>query len=196
MRPFEDRFFLTIVLVAISSMRIAAAEVSSIPKAPVPERIEITELPLPPAAPSDSPGACTEEINPNRTGCIDAAQSGSFLPDGRHVLVAVKFTGAPPAPLPTNIYQGWKIILVKADGGKFPNGDPWKCLTCGVPLQNAVDTNPAWDYSQAFFDGKRSLAGTNVIDCTPFGLADDRCTPERIHIYPIRWNVHSDGTGN
>ncbi len=188
-------FVITIALASVSAMRITASEVSAVPKAPAPEKIEVTELPLPPAAPSDSPGACTKDINPNRTGCIGAAQSGSFLPDGHHVLVAVKFTGAPPAPEPTNIYQGWKIILVKADGGKFANGDPWKCLTCGVPVQNALDTNPPWDYPQAFFDGKRSLAGTNVIDCSPFKLADDRCTPERIHIYPIRWNVHADGSG-
>jgi hypothetical protein len=197
-RPNRNRFSLfvfTIVLAVISAMRITASEVSPAPKAPAPEKIQVTEMPLPPAAPSDGPGACTEVVNPNRTGCINAAQSGSFLPDGRHVLVAVKFTGAPPAPEPTYIYQGWKIILVKADGGKFPNGDPWKCLTCGVPVQNAVDTNSAWDYPQSFLDGKRSLAGTNVIDCSPFKLADDRCTPEQIHIYPIRWNVHADGTG-
>jgi len=197
-RLFNNRLFhflFAIVFAAISSTGMVAEDVSHSPKPPLPEKIEITELPLPPAAPSGKPGACTVAINPNRTGCIGAAQSGSFLPDGRHVLVAVNFTGAAPAPDPTSIYQGWKIILVKTDGSKFPNGDSWKCLTCGVPGQNAVDSNPAWDYPQSFFDGKRSLAGTNVIDCSPFKLADDGCTPKQIHIYPIRWNVHADGTG-
>ena len=197
-RLYSKRFRLVlcaVALVASSSIGTAAAEVSRIPKPPAPERIETTELPLPPAAPSDSPGACTDAINPNRTGCIGAAQSGSFLPDGDHVLVAVNFIGALPAPDPTSIYQGWKIILVKTDGKKFPNGDSWKCITCGVPEQNAVKVNPAWDYPQSFLDGKRILAGTNIIDCSPFSLADDRCTPEQTHIYPIRWNVHADGTG-
>ncbi len=188
-------FALVVMVFVNPSAEISVAEGPRIPKPPAPEKIEVTELPLPPAAPSDSTGACTEEINPSRTGCIGAAQSGSFLPDGRHVLVAVNFTGAPLAPNPASIYQGWNVILVKTDGGRFLNGDSWKCLTCGVPAQNAIDTNPAWDYPQSFFDGKRSLAGTNIIDCSPFKLAEDQCTPDRIHIYPIRWNVHADGSG-
>ena len=80
----------------------------------------------------------------------------------------VRFAGAPAAPDPASIYEGLKIILVKTDGAKFPNGDSWKCVTCGVPAQNAVGTNDAWDYPQSFHDGRRILAGTNIIDCLPF----------------------------
>jgi len=39
------------------------------------------------------------------------------------------------------------------------------------------------------------LAGTNVIDCGPYRLTDPACTPARIHIYPIRWNVTADASG-
>ena len=98
----------------------------------------------------------------------------------------VRFAGAPAAPDPASIYQGLGILLVETDGAKFPNGDPWKCVTCGVPAQNTVGTNSAWDYPQSFHDGKRILAGTNIIDCSPFRLADTECTAERARIYPIR----------
>ncbi|MEO8368025.1 MAG: hypothetical protein ABI806_02340 [Candidatus Solibacter sp.] len=123
-------------------------------------------------------------------------QSGSFLPDGRYVLALVRFVGAPAAPDPASIYNGDEIILIKTDGATFPNGDPWKCITCGVPPQNAIGTSPALDYPQSFRDGKRALAGTNIIDCSPYGLADSQCTPERTHVYPIRWNTTADGSGS
>jgi hypothetical protein len=122
-------------------------------------------------------------------------QSGSFLPDGRHVLVMVHFTGAPAAPDAASIYQGGQIILVKTDGTKFPNGDAWHCLTCGVPAQNARGISPAQDYPQSFLDGKRILEGTNIVDCSPFLLTEESCTADRVHIYPIRWNVRADGSG-
>jgi hypothetical protein len=108
-------------------------------------------------------------------------QSGSFLPDGRHVLVFERFMGAPTAPNPASVYQGAQIILVSTDGSRFSSGDPWKCITCGVPAQNAVGGNPTHDYPQAFSDGKRVLAGTNIIDCSPYLLTDTQCTAERVH---------------
>jgi hypothetical protein len=176
------------------------AEQSPIPKPPAPEPIQLTELPLPPTVSSSSPGACTAAVNPNRTGCIDPAplsfQSGSFLPDGHHVLALVHFTGAPEAPDPSSIYQGGQIILVKADGTTFSNGDPWKCLTCGVPAQNAIGVGPDQSYPQSFLDGKRVLEGTNIVDCSPFQLTDDLCTADKVHIYPIRWNIRPDGSGS
>jgi hypothetical protein len=138
-------------------------------------------------------------INPNHTGCVDthglSFQAGSFLPDGHHVLALVHFVGAPSAPDPGSIYHGGQIILVKADGTKFSNGDPWKCVTCGVPAQNAASLNPDQSYPQSFADGKRILEGSNIVDCSPYQLPDDKCTPDRIHIYPIRWNIRSDGSG-
>lgn len=167
--------------------------------APTPEPIVIGELPLPPTAPSDAPGSCTTAINPHRTGCMSAdvraLQSGSFLPDGHHVLAMVTYAGARSAPDPSSIYSGSQIILVKTDGTTFSNGDAWKCLTCGVPAKNAIGIDATVDYPQAFHDGKRALAGANIIDCSPHFLADDRCGPEQIHIYPIRWNVTASGSG-
>ena len=176
-----------------------SAEQARIPKPPAPEPIEVTELPLPPTSPSNAPGACSLAVNPNRTGCITTAplsfQSGSFFPDGKQVVARVTFTGAPAAPDPASIYQGGQLIIVKADGTKFPNGDPWKCVTCGVPAANAVGIGKDESYPQTFLDGKRLLWGTNIVDCSPYQLTDDQCTAGRIHIYPIRWNVTPDGSG-
>ena len=156
-------------------------------------------MPLPPAAPSNSPGACTTALNPHGTGCIDTAplsfQSGSFLPDGHHALALVHFIGAPAAPDPASIYTGEQVIILKADGTTFSNGDPWRCLTCGVPASNEVGIGSDRSYPQTFADGKRILFGTNIGDCSPYLLTDDRCTPDVIHIYPIRWNVQADGSG-
>ena len=175
------------------------AEEAKPPRPPAPEPIEVTVLPLPPTAPADSVGACTAAINPHRTGCIDPAplsfQSGSFLPDGHHVLALVHFMGAPLPPDSASAYDGGHIIVVKTDGTKFPNGDAWRCLTCGVPADHRVGVGPDQSYPQAFLDGKRILEGTNVVDCSPFLVTDSRCTPERVHIYPIRWNVRPDGSG-
>lgn len=171
----------------------------NIPKPPAAEPIEVTELPLPPAAPSNDAGACTASINPRRTGCIDTAplsfQSGSFLPDGHSAVARVQFIGAPVVPDPESRFEGGQVIVVKADGSNFSNGDTWKCITCGVPPQNAIDIGKDQSYPQTFVDGKRLLWGTNIVDCSPFMLTDDRCTAERIHIYPIRWNVTPDGSG-
>ena len=36
------------------------------------------------------------------------------------------------APDPASIYTGVQLILLKISGA-FPNGDQWKCITCGVP---------------------------------------------------------------
>lgn len=175
------------------------AQESRIPRPPSPEPIEITELPLPPAAPSQAPGACAEAVNPHHTGCIDTAplsfQSGSFLPDGDSALARVQFIGAPAAPDPASIYSGGQILIVKADGTRFSNGDTWKCVTCGVPAQNEIGIGGDQSYPQTFIDGERILEGTNIVDCSPYQLTDDECTAARIHIYPIRWNTTQDGSG-
>jgi hypothetical protein len=166
---------------------------------PAPEPVIVDELPLPPTAPSSDVGSCTAAINPHGTGCMSASnmalQSGSYLPDGHHLLAMVQFAGAPNAPNPASIYSGLQIIIIKTDGTSFPNGDPWKCLTCGISSQNAVGIDNTRDYPQAFRDGSRALAGTNIIDCSPYLLTDDRCTPNRIHMFPIGWNVTADGSG-
>ncbi|KAM5513673.1 saponin hydrolase precursor [Fusarium oxysporum f. sp. phaseoli] len=167
---------------------------------PNPEPISLSTLPLPPVAPSNDTGACTPELNRNGTGCMTLAsnedfQAGGFLPDGKHVLVLVTFTGAPASPDPSSVYHGSQIILVKTDGKQFPSGSPWKCLTCGLAEKNIRGVSPTYSYPQAFGDGERILFGTNILECGGHKLVDAACTPERTHVYPIRWNTSLMGPG-
>ncbi|KAH6666841.1 hypothetical protein B0J14DRAFT_189308 [Halenospora varia] len=165
-----------------------------IPAPPQPEPIEVAELPLPPVTQDESEGGCTAAINPRETGCISRTpglQSGNFLPDGKHVLASLNFAGAPAS----GIFTGPQLIIVKTDGSTFPNGDPWKCLTCGIPSSQQVGRSPTMDYPQAFTEGTRVLFGTNILDCGSYQLASEDCTPQRSHIFPIRWNINADGSG-
>ncbi|KAH7142667.1 hypothetical protein B0J13DRAFT_444652 [Dactylonectria estremocensis] len=161
-----------------------------VPAPPRPEPIKLKTLPLPPALAEDSPpGACNSKVNPRGTGCTGRTTyfgSGGFLPDGKHVLVQVTFIGSAE----TSIYNGTQLIAVKTDGKKFPNGDPWKCLTCGVDRPNEL-----LDYPQTFQDGKRALAGTNIIDCGKYDLVSPKCTLENTIIYAIYWNTRLDDSG-
>ncbi|KAI0437610.1 saponin hydrolase precursor [Xylaria telfairii] len=170
---------------------------AEVPDPPAPEPVTVVELPMPPV----TAGSCTPEMNPRGTGCIgqgmygEGFQSGSFLPDGRHIVAYVTFTGAPEAPDPASIYNGSQIILIKTDDTLFSNGDAWKCVTCGIPANNSLGTSDTWDYPHAFQDGKRLLVGTNIIDCGEFLLTESECEPESTFIYPIRWNITPDGSG-
>lgn len=160
---------------------------------PQSEPITITELPLPPVAPNTKPGSCI-----HNTGCLDrtsSLQSGNFLPDGNHVVISANFTGAPASPNPASIYNGVQLIIVKADNTTFPNGDPWKCITCGVPKNNSVGSTELLSYPQAFKDGKRVLVEANIVSCGEELLSSEKCTPEKVHIYPIRWDNKADGSG-
>ncbi|QFG20664.1 hypothetical protein [Actinomadura sp. WMMB 499] len=168
------------------------------PRPPEPEPIKVRELPLPPVTRSTEPGACTPEINPNRTGCIArdvGLESGAFLSDGEHVLATLHFAGAPAAPDPAAVYSGNQTIIVKTDGRTFPNGDAWKCITCGLPKENALGRTGEYEHAETSWDGKRLLAGENIIECSGYAFADRRCTPERTHVYPLRWNTTADGSG-
>ena len=198
------RFFASTSLACISSIAWAVASPanSAVQERDTvtsePESIVVTELPLPPVAPNATQGSCTPEINPNRTGCLDqtsALQSGNFLPDGDHIVVTVNLTGAPASPDPASIYSGAQLILVKTDGTSFPNGDPWKCVTCGVPKDRMTGNTDLSSYPQAFKDGKTVMTGTNIVTCGSTLLASSECTPEKVHIYPIRWNNKEDGSG-
>lgn len=191
-------------------------EVRNAPPAPKPEPVTVTALPLPPTAPSNAPGACTPAVNPHGTGCMSASEYGlqegpGYMWDARHVLMTVVFTGA-PATGPASIYNGEQVIAIKTDGKLFPNGDAWKCITCGVPEDNRkgtlVSENPMagfmgagaerakpkmpLDHPQAFPDGKRILAGPNVIDCGPYQLVSLQCTPDKVKIFPVRWSRSTD----
>lgn len=208
---------MTLALAAIASV-VWAADGAAVAAQPAFEPVSVQELPLPPTAPSAGPGACTRKVNPHRTGCMSASEYGtlegpSYMADGRHVLLTVIFTGAPAAPDPASIYSGPQVIAVRTDGSAFPNGDAWKCLTCGTPPANAVGINrqswrrdaaglglpanplPVFDHPQPFPDGRRALAGTNVLDCGQHRLTDTACTPERLHIYPLRWDMSAGGSG-
>jgi hypothetical protein len=201
-------------------------EVRNNPPAPQPEPVVISELPLPPTAPSTADGSCRAAINPHRTGCIAGYDNGifegpSYMWDGKHVLIPVEFAGAPAAPDTASIYSGQQVIAIKVDGKSFPNGDAWKCITCGVPAENSKGANTTQapgagyisgsvgggpqapsgpiniivDHPQAFHDARRMIAGTNVVDCGHYRLTDPACMPNRVHIYPIRFNMSADGSG-
>jgi hypothetical protein len=172
----------------------------ALPSPPEPEPIQVIELPLPPVISSRAEGACTAAVNSRRTGCInqtfDEFQAGDFTPDGNHVIVNIEFVGAPAAPDPASIYSGEQVILIKADGTKFPNGDAWKCLSCGVPVRNAQSLDPERDYPHVARNGKQALWGHNVLDCGDAILTSSKCTPNKTHIYPIHWPTSADGSGS
>ncbi|KAI0459948.1 hypothetical protein F5B21DRAFT_511153 [Xylaria acuta] len=176
-----------------------AGIIDVVPAATSPEPIEIIELPLPPVAPSFEEGSCTLDIDPLRKGCIlqtgGLGQLRSFLPDNNHVIARVNFTGAPAAPAPATIYSGDQIIIVKADNKAFSDGSPWKCLTCGVLGSNTRGRTDELGYPQPFRNGKKTLVGDNILECSGFDFASDECTLERTYMYPIRWNTAANGSG-
>lgn len=187
---------------------------------PAPEAVRIATLPLPPTAPSQAAGACSPAVNPRSTGCIssdfDAIIEGpAYMWDARHVLLAIEFAGAPSSGR-GSAFSGPQVIAIKVDGTTFSNGDAWKCITCGVPAGNRTGANQAdklparlqmagtqqnqairllMDHPQAFPGDHKMIAGTNVVDCGPYALTDEACTPERVRIYPIRWNASADDSG-
>ena len=111
--------------------------------------------------------------------------------DGHHVLLPVSFAGAPSG----SIYTGSQVIAVKTDGTTFSNGDPWKCITCGIPAANKVGADTTVDHPQAFHDGKRAVVGTNILDCSPFLITDDVCTASATHLYKLRFDTAADHSG-
>jgi hypothetical protein len=163
------------------------------------EPIEITSVPLPPVVGSEEPGACSYTINGHGTGCIGQStglQAGTYFPDGNLILVTLKFAEAPAAPDPRSVYDGQHLVILKADKSVFPNGDTWKCLTCGVPDDHAVgSTETDYQYPQAFPDEKGILAGSFIIDCGHALLVGEECGPKQVFIYPIRMEDKADGSG-
>lgn len=161
-------------------------DVRNNPPAPEPEPIEVETLPLPPAPPSEEPGSCTAP-----TGCITDSGGPGYTTDGRHVIVYADYAGAPV----DSIYSGEQMIIVRTDGSAFANGEPWRCLTCGVPAENRQGASGGYGYVQPFHDTTRVLAGNNVVDCGDLAVTDEACTPDQVHVRPIRWNVTPDGSG-
>ncbi|MBY8862351.1 hypothetical protein K7711_38175 [Nocardia sp. CA2R105] len=161
-------------------------------------RPDIEELPVPPTAPSTAAGSCTAAVNPHGTGCLSAAWGalgavGTYYPSSDYVMVGAVLAGAPTTGA-TAIYSGPQALLVHTDGKTFPNGDAWKCLTCGVayPTNSSANNNNFTYPINGFHDGKRALAGAAVIDCGHYKFSDDMCTPAQMHAYPLYWD---NGTG-
>lgn len=180
--------------------RPAGAPITADPSEQLHERVGLSELPAPPTAPSTTAGSCTQAVNPHDTGCLSPAWGalgaiGTYYPSSDYMLVGAQFAGA-PASGATSVYSGPQVLLVHTDGKTFPNGDPWKCLTCGLtypanfggPSGNNDFTYPI----NGFHDGKRALAGSAVIACGDYEFADPRCTPDQMHAYPLYWD---NGTG-
>lgn len=197
-------FYLIALICAIPTAQSQRLDLNhSIPPPPAPEPISITELPLPPVTNDTSPGGCTADINPHGTGCIGQStglQVGNFYPDGKHVLATVAFAGAPNDSSTVGTYSGQHVIIVKADNSSFPNGDTWKCITCGIPTaQNHTSPqgSPDYSYPQAFNDGKRVMAGFYIVSCGDYELTSPECTPDRTYMYTIRLynNKNDTGTG-
>ncbi|KAK6209085.1 hypothetical protein LQW54_006685 [Pestalotiopsis sp. IQ-011] len=99
------------------------------------------------------------------------------------------------SPDPASIYNGLQVIIVKTDGTNFTHGDPWKCVTCGVPSESAQGAYLQYDYPQAFRDGKRLLIGKNVLDCGDSDLTSNGCIPDKTYIYSLRWSTAADDSG-
>jgi hypothetical protein len=185
-----------IIIAGLMSLT-AFSSTQAVPHPPGPEPIDIIELPLPPVVTSTETGACTKDINPNLTGCMNIDdfdfQAGDFTPDGEHIIVNVDFAGAPASPDPASIYSGMQLILVKTNGETFGNGDAWKCLTCGIPPENAVSIHPETNYPHVFRSGDKVLWGRNIVDCN--GTKIQECDAGDAHIYPIYWPNKEDGSG-
>jgi hypothetical protein len=162
----------------------------SSPPPPKREPVKVERLPLPP--PPDATGVCTTTANPKGTGCVTSVSSGGFLPDGKQVTAVVTYAGAQDL---ASRYSGSQLIAIRTDGKTYPNGDPWRCITCGVPPENQQALSGGLEHPQPFHDGKRIMVGSNILDCSPHPVTDDSCTPDQVHIYPIRWNVTPDGSG-
>ncbi|MQY21455.1 hypothetical protein [Nocardia macrotermitis] len=209
-RPARRRWRIAVVPIALATIGSFLAPVSAAPPSPsvitadpseqLHDRFTLAELPAPPTAPSTDAGSCTHTINPHDTGCLRPAWGalgavGAYYPSSDYMLIGAQFAGAPTSG-PTSGYTGSQVLLVHTDGKTFPNGDPWKCLTCGVAYPanfGSASGNNTFTYPiNGFHDGKRALAGSAVIDCGSYQFADPRCTPAQLRAYPLYWD---NGTG-
>jgi hypothetical protein len=153
--------------------------------------VTVSELPVPPTAPSDKTGACTRKINPHGTGCVSAAWGALGSPgyywDSSYVLLGVTFAGA-PATGPSSVYAGPQVLLVSTTGKKFTDGDAWKCLTCGVAAadENGIITSEfTYPPPDSFPGDNRILVGNGILSCGNYVVSDPRCRPGDTRIYPI-----------
>jgi hypothetical protein len=151
----------------------------------------ISELPVPPTAPSDAAGSCTTDIDPRGTGCVSpdwgALGSPGFYWDSRYVLLGLNYAGA-PATGPASVYSGPQVVVENVDGHKFTDGTVWKCITCGVPAANEQGINTrdlTYPPAHALPGDRAVLVGNGILSCGGYIITDPRCTPQNTHIYPI-----------
>ena len=191
-----------VVVGLMSAQSLASASPASSPSVPLdPARqlhvpAAVSELPLPPTVPVN--GVCT-----NPTGCVTAAWGGVGSPglfwNPHYVLVGITYAGAPAAPNPASIYNGPQVLLVSTDGAKFPNGDRWKCITCGVPAASEtgiISSFFTYPPPHGLPGNKQVLVGNGILDCGPYLVTDPRCTPSNTRIYPIYLGSQPIGAGN
>ena len=168
--------------------------------------VQLSELPVPPTAPSDTAGSCTTAINPHGTGCVSgswgALGSPGFFWDAHYVLLGVTFSGAPTSG-PSSVYTGQQVLLVRTDRKKFPNGDPWKCLTCGVSPdseQGIVTSDFTYPPAHALPGDHQVLVGNGILQCgtgtLTYDVTDSRCNPANTQILPIYWGNSPLGSGD
>ncbi|MFJ9714137.1 hypothetical protein [Streptomyces sp. NPDC101234] len=152
-------------------------------------RVDIKELPVPPTVPPD--GVCTHP-----TGCVSADWGGIGSPgparDPKYVLLGITYAGAPDSG-PSSVYSGPQVLVVRTDGGTFPNGEAWKCLTCGVSFGSEIETSQfVYPPANELPDRKRVLVGNGILECgtdgADYAVTDPRCTPADTRVVPIYWN--------
>ncbi|MET7518456.1 hypothetical protein ABZS88_34440 [Streptomyces sp. NPDC005480] len=152
-------------------------------------RVNISELPVPPTVPQD--GVCTHP-----TGCVSADWSGIGTPgparSSKYVLLGLTYAGAPESG-PASVYSGNQVLAVRTDGSTFPNGEAWKCVTCGVAYGSEIETSQfVYPPANELPDRKRVLVGNGILSCgangTEYAVTDPGCTPANTKITPIYWN--------
>lgn len=152
--------------------------------------VKVSELPLPPTVPTD--GVCT-----SAAGCVSGVWgtqvSPGFFWDVHYVLLGVTYAGAPSTG-PSSIYQGSQVLVENVDGTKFPGGEAWKCLTCGVAgadEQGVITSDFNYPPPHALPGDKQVLVGNGILECGTGGVTyvvtDPRCTATDTRIYPIYW---------
>ncbi|MGD6741752.1 hypothetical protein ACOKM3_07925 [Streptomyces sp. BH106] len=152
-------------------------------------RVDIKELPVPPTVPQN--GVCTHP-----TGCVSADWSGIGTPgparDPKYVFLGITYAGAPDSG-PASVFRGNQVLVVRTDGSTFPNGEAWKCVTCGVSYGTDIDTSQlVYPPANELPDRKRVLVSNGILECgadgVKYAVTDPRCTPARTKITPIYWN--------
>lgn len=190
------------VAVVVATTQAASAAGPTTPSVPqeITHRLHVasavSELPLPPTVPSS--GVCDSS-----TGCLSAtwgaAGSPGFYWDPHYVLLGLTYAGAPSTG-PASIYSGPQVALERTDGTTFPDGNAWKCITCGVTLPSTIVQNDfIYPPARALPGDKQVLVGNGILQCTDpatqakLALTDPGCTPANTQILPIYWGANPLG---